>query len=103
MPLTSLLSPNPWKRCFSDFSSPCLSDLEALDAEFHQSLMWIKDNDITDCGLDLTFSVDEEIFGQVLYGFLKLLFTDFPIFKFSISSQEARLFNFSRLPYFVAD
>ena len=46
-------------------SSPGLSDLESLDAEFHQSLQWIKDNDITDLGLDLTFSVDEEVFGQV--------------------------------------
>jgi hypothetical protein len=44
---------------------PSLSDLESLDAEFHQSLQWIKDNDISDCGLDLTFSVDEEIFGQI--------------------------------------
>lgn len=42
-----------------------LSDLESLDAEFHQSLLWIKDNDISEAGLDLTFSVDEEIFGQV--------------------------------------
>lgn len=42
-----------------------LSDLESLDSEFHQSLLWIKDNDITDCGLDLVFAIDEEIFGQV--------------------------------------
>ena len=42
-----------------------LSDLESLDAEFHQSLLWMKDNDITEAGLDLTFSVDEEVFGQV--------------------------------------
>ncbi|XP_067952073.1 E3 ubiquitin-protein ligase HECW2-like isoform X2 [Watersipora subatra] len=45
---------------------PCvLSDLESLDAEFHRSLLWIKDNDISEAGLDLTFSVDEEVFGQV--------------------------------------
>lgn len=44
---------------------PCsLSDLESLDAEFHQSLLWIKDNDITD-NLDLNFSVNEEVFGKV--------------------------------------
>ena len=42
-----------------------LSDLESLDAEFHTSLMWTKENDITDCGLDLYFSVNEEVFGQV--------------------------------------
>ncbi|XP_048856798.1 E3 ubiquitin-protein ligase HECW1 isoform X1 [Brienomyrus brachyistius] len=41
-----------------------LSDLEYLDEEFHQSLHWMKDNDITDI-LDLTFTVNEEVFGQV--------------------------------------
>uniref|UniRef100_A0A8C2ETA8 HECT-type E3 ubiquitin transferase n=1 Tax=Cyprinus carpio TaxID=7962 RepID=A0A8C2ETA8_CYPCA len=35
-----------------------------LDEEFHQSLQWMKDNDITDV-LDLTFTVNEEVFGQV--------------------------------------
>ena len=44
---------------------PSLVDLESLDAEFHQSLLWIKDNDITELDLGLTFSVDEEVFGQV--------------------------------------
>ncbi|XP_037693071.1 E3 ubiquitin-protein ligase HECW1 isoform X2 [Choloepus didactylus] len=44
---------------------PCdLSDLEYLDEEFHQSLQWMKDNIITDI-LDLTFTVNEEVFGQV--------------------------------------
>lgn len=42
-----------------------LSDLEYLDEEFHQSLQWMKDNDITDI-LDLTFTVNEEVFGQVM-------------------------------------
>lgn len=41
-----------------------LSDLEYLDEEFHQSLQWMKDNDIHDI-LDLTFTVNEEVFGQV--------------------------------------
>lgn len=48
---------------------PCsLSDLEYLDAEFHQSLLWLKDNDISDMSdsLDLTFSVIEEVAGQVV-------------------------------------
>lgn len=48
------------------FCRPCsLSDLESLDAEFHQSLLWIKENDITD-NLDLYFTVNEEVFGQVM-------------------------------------
>uniref|UniRef100_A0AAV2LD52 HECT-type E3 ubiquitin transferase n=1 Tax=Knipowitschia caucasica TaxID=637954 RepID=A0AAV2LD52_KNICA len=41
-----------------------LSDLEYLDEEFHQSLQWVKDNDITNI-LELTFTVNEEVFGQV--------------------------------------
>lgn len=51
---------------FISLCSPCdLSDLEFLDEEFHQSLQWMKDNDIKDM-LDLTFTVNEEVFGQVL-------------------------------------
>lgn len=45
--------------------SPCdLTDLEYLDEEFHQSLQWMKDNDIEGI-LELTFTVNEEVFGQV--------------------------------------
>lgn len=51
---------------------PCsLSDLEYLDAEFHQSLLWLKDNDISEMGLDLTFSVTEEVAGQIVEKELK--------------------------------
>ncbi|XP_022917430.1 E3 ubiquitin-protein ligase HECW2 isoform X5 [Onthophagus taurus] len=49
-----------------------LSDLESLDFEFHQSLQWIKDHDVTGQGeLELTFAVTEEVFGQVLERELK--------------------------------
>jgi len=48
-----------------------LSDLESLDHEFHQSLQWIKENDITDL-LDLNFAVTEEVFGQIVERELKL-------------------------------
>lgn len=58
----------PHKLNNSDHFPPCspcdLSDLEYLDEEFHQSLQWMKDNDIEDM-LDLTFTVNEEVFGQV--------------------------------------
>lgn len=56
--------------CFILNSATDLSDLEYLDEEFHQSLQWMKDNDITDI-LDLNFTVNEEVFGQVLYAFSK--------------------------------
>ncbi|KAK8377549.1 hypothetical protein O3P69_013884 [Scylla paramamosain] len=47
-----------------------LSDVESLDSEFHQSLLWVKDNDITDM-LELTFCVTEEIGGHVVEKDLK--------------------------------
>lgn len=52
-------------------SSCSLSDLEYLDAEFHQSLQWVKDSDITDLDLDLNFSVIEEVAGNVIEKELK--------------------------------
>uniref|UniRef100_A0A8D3DYA3 E3 ubiquitin-protein ligase n=1 Tax=Scophthalmus maximus TaxID=52904 RepID=A0A8D3DYA3_SCOMX len=42
-----------------------LKDLESIDPEFYNSLMWIKDNDIEECGLEMFFSVDKEILGEV--------------------------------------
>jgi hypothetical protein len=39
--------------------------VEALDALFHQSLAWIMESDITDASLDLSFTVNEELGGQV--------------------------------------
>ncbi|XP_015594787.1 E3 ubiquitin-protein ligase HECW2 isoform X2 [Cephus cinctus] len=42
-----------------------LSDLESLDQEFHQSLVWIKERDIGAEPLELTFSVTEELLGRV--------------------------------------
>lgn len=47
-----------------------LSDLETLDPEYCQSLIWIKENDITDV-LDLTFSVTEDKCGQLIERDLK--------------------------------
>lgn len=47
------------------FFSPCdLSDVEAMDSLFHQSMTWVMENDISGA-LDLSFTVSEEIFGQV--------------------------------------
>lgn len=56
-PYLSIIPCSPWS----------LGDVEALDTEFHSSLMWIKENDITDCDMDLFFSVNEEVFGQVMF------------------------------------
>ncbi|XP_037540943.1 itchy E3 ubiquitin protein ligase b [Nematolebias whitei] len=42
-----------------------LNDLESIDPEFYNSLMWIKDNNIEECGLEMFFSVDKEILGEI--------------------------------------
>lgn len=42
-----------------------LQDMEGVDAEFYRSLQWIMDNDITDI-LDLTFSAEDDKFGQIV-------------------------------------
>ena len=39
-----------------------LADMEYVDAEYHNSLVWIRDND-PEC-LELTFQVDQEVSGQ---------------------------------------
>lgn len=41
-----------------------IDDMESVDADVHRSLTWMLENDITDV-LDLTFSVDDERFGEV--------------------------------------
>uniref|UniRef100_A0A8C5BWE6 E3 ubiquitin-protein ligase n=1 Tax=Gadus morhua TaxID=8049 RepID=A0A8C5BWE6_GADMO len=42
-----------------------LKDLESIDPEFYNSLIWIKDNDIEECCLEMYFSVDKEILGEI--------------------------------------
>lgn len=42
-----------------------LTDMESVDNEYFNSLIYIKENDPTD--LDLYFAVDEEIYGQVSF------------------------------------
>ncbi|XP_028177006.1 E3 ubiquitin-protein ligase Nedd-4 isoform X2 [Ostrinia furnacalis] len=46
-----------------------LNDMESVDLEYYNSLMWIKENDPSE--LDLTFSVDEEQFGKTIQRDLK--------------------------------
>lgn len=47
-----------------------ISDLQYIDEQFYQSLVWMKDNDITDV-LDLNFTVDQEVFGEIVEKELK--------------------------------
>uniref|UniRef100_A0A3Q4BM07 E3 ubiquitin-protein ligase n=1 Tax=Mola mola TaxID=94237 RepID=A0A3Q4BM07_MOLML len=47
-----------------------LQDMESVDSEYFNSLMWILENDPTD--LDLRFTIDEDLFGQTHQHELKL-------------------------------
>uniref|UniRef100_A0AAQ4PS74 HECT-type E3 ubiquitin transferase n=1 Tax=Gasterosteus aculeatus aculeatus TaxID=481459 RepID=A0AAQ4PS74_GASAC len=42
-----------------------LKDLESIDSEFYNSLIWIRDNNIEECSLEMYFSVDMEILGKI--------------------------------------
>lgn len=42
-----------------------MKDIESIDPEFYNSLVWIKENNIEECGLELFFSVDFEVLGQI--------------------------------------
>ncbi|XP_033125340.1 E3 ubiquitin-protein ligase Su(dx)-like [Anneissia japonica] len=42
-----------------------LKDLETIDPEFYNSLVWIKENDVEECGLDMYFTADFEILGKL--------------------------------------
>uniref|UniRef100_A0A2K5LKG3 E3 ubiquitin-protein ligase n=1 Tax=Cercocebus atys TaxID=9531 RepID=A0A2K5LKG3_CERAT len=49
-----------------------IKDLESIDTEFYSSLIWIRDSNIEECGLEMYFSVDMEIWGTVTSHDLKL-------------------------------
>ena len=42
-----------------------ITDMESIDNEFYQSLLWVKENDINGCELDLYFATDMEVLGEV--------------------------------------
>ncbi|XP_069822220.1 NEDD4-like E3 ubiquitin-protein ligase WWP2 [Dendropsophus ebraccatus] len=44
---------------------PTLKDLESIDPEFYNSIMWIKENNLEECDLELYFVQDMEILGEV--------------------------------------
>ena len=55
-----------------NFRPVSLDDIESLDNEFHQSLTWLKENEISDPEwLGMTFAVNEEVFGKVMEKELK--------------------------------
>jgi E3 ubiquitin-protein ligase NEDD4 len=55
-----------------------LADMESVDADFHRSLEWMLNNDITDV-LELTMSTDDNRFGEVVTVDLILNGRDIPV------------------------
>ncbi|KAK3995772.1 hypothetical protein QBC44DRAFT_13292 [Cladorrhinum sp. PSN332] len=51
--------------------SVVLADMEGVDADFHRSLQWILENDISDAMLEQTFSTEDERFGVMCVEDLK--------------------------------
>lgn len=54
-----------------------LKDMESVDSEYYNSLLWIKENDPTE--LELTFCVDEDSFGQTSQRELKINGANIPV------------------------
>lgn len=42
-----------------------MKDLESIDPEFYNSLCWIRDNNIEECCLEMSFSTDFEVLGKI--------------------------------------
>lgn len=40
-------------------------DLEFIDLEFYNFFIWVKENNIEECGLEMYFFVDKEILGEI--------------------------------------
>lgn len=40
-------------------------DLESIDPEFYNSLLWVKENSIEECDLEMFFAADYEVLGQI--------------------------------------
>lgn len=48
-----------------------LADIESIDPELHSSLVWVKENNIDECNLDLCFAADFELLGSLVHHELK--------------------------------
>jgi len=42
-----------------------MKDIESIDPEFYNSLIWINENNLEECGLEMFFSVDFELLGEI--------------------------------------
>ncbi|GMR53210.1 hypothetical protein PMAYCL1PPCAC_23405, partial [Pristionchus mayeri] len=77
------------KFIFSGFTMPfykkmlnrklVLKDLESVDSEFYNSVVWIRDNDIDECQMELYFVADYELLGEIKSHELKEGGKDIPV------------------------
>lgn len=51
--------------CFLQGIPVNYQDVASIDPEYAKNLQWILDNDISDLGLELTFSVETDVFGAM--------------------------------------
>ncbi|EDO49328.1 predicted protein [Nematostella vectensis] len=58
-----------------------MKDLETIDPEFYNSLVWVKENNIEECGLEMFFTVDMELLGKVTSHDLKPGGTDIAVIE----------------------
>ena len=49
-----------------------MKDIESIDPEFYNSLIWLRDNNVEECGLEMFFSVDFELLGEELQIFINI-------------------------------
>ena len=42
-----------------------MKDLESIDQEFYNSLIWIRDNTVEECDLEMYFAADYEVLGEI--------------------------------------
>ena len=43
-----------------------MKDIDHIDPEFYNSLIWVRDNNVEECGLEMFFSVDFELLGETI-------------------------------------
>ena len=56
-----------------------LQDLEHIDPEFYNSLVWVKENNVEESGLDVVFSADYDVLGKLSTYELKTGGSDIPV------------------------
>lgn len=79
-------------------------DVASIDPEYAKNLQWILDNDISDLGLELTFSVETDVFGAMEEVPLKpvgasILVTQENKVSIQVCSEDGSTGKATRLPF----